>query len=190
MNKNSDYAIALKVRKVSVGEVMDDGCSKFYGNPTLPEKLLNKYPENYFFFLQIKCEDLKGLDSENRLPHKGYLYFFIDTFDLTISVDYALEEPKYLVDDFNVMEEFGNELTTAYVIEFEVVDKYYTGTKLLGYPSNYVDEYDDKMGMLLQYDPLDFDVSFLNTCDGYAFVFFGKTEKTKFKKATFEVVCS
>ena len=81
-------------------------------------------------------------------------------------------------------------LNDPYIVTFEKVDANYSGTKLLGYPSNYVDEYDDKPGLLLQYDPLDFDVPFLSTCDGYAFVFFGKTNKTKFSHATYEVVSS
>ena len=190
MNKNADYAIGLKVRKLNPGEEIDEGCTKFYGRPTLPESLVNKYPENYIFFLQIRCADLKDLDPENRLPHQGYLYFFIDSYDLSISLDYTLDEPKYLIDNFNSLTEFGEELCDVYVVELEGVDKYYTGTKLLGYPSNYVDEHDDKPSMLLQYDPLEFDVPFLATCDGYAFVFFGETKKTKFSNAFFEVVNS
>ena len=102
MKKNADYAIALKVRKIMPGEKIDESCSKFYGAPTLPESLLNNYPDDCVFFLQINCEELKDLDPDNRLPHEGYLYFFLDAEmypcdDLYIFVDYTLEEPKYTV---------------------------------------------------------------------------------------------
>lgn len=195
MKKNADYAIALKVRKIMPGEKIDESCSKFYGAPTLPKSLLNNYPDDCVFFLQINCEELKDLDPDNRLPHEGYLYFFLDAEmypcdDLYIFVDYTLEEPKYIIDDFNENSPINEGLNEAYIITFEKVDADYTGTKLLGHPSNYVDEYDDRPGLLLQYDPLDFDVQFLATCDGYAFVFFGKTKKTKFSNATYEVVSS
>ena len=193
MNKNADYAIALKVRKVRPNEKIDEGCSKFYGSPTLPKSLINKYPDDSFFLLQINCEDLKELDPENRLPHKGYLYFFIDaemypSDDLYVLLDYTLEEPTHIITDYNANSPINEGLNEAYIITFEKVDAGYSGTKLLGYPCNFIDEYDDKEGLLLQYDPLDFDVPFLATCDGYAFVFFGKRDK--FGSATFEVVGS
>ena len=195
MKKNADYAIALKIRKVKNGEEIDESCSKFYGAPTLPESLLNNYPEECVFFLQINCEELKDLDPDNRLPHKGYLYFFLDaqmypSDEFGILVNYTLEIPKYIIDDFNENSPIDEGLNEPYIITFEKVDKYYEGTKLLGCPSNYVSEYNDKLDLLLQYDPLEFNVPFLSTCDGYAFVFFGKTKNTKFSKASFEVVSS
>jgi len=195
MNKNADYAIALKVRKLKKGEKIDESCSKFYGAPTLPKSLVNNYPDDCVFLLQINCKELKDLDPENRLPHEGYLYFFLDaemypSDDLYIFVDHTLEEPKYIIDDFNENSPINEGLNEPYIITFEKVDANYSGTKLLGYPSNYVDEYGDRPGLLLQYDPLDFDVPFLATCDGYAFVFFGRTKKTKFSNAIYEVVSS
>ncbi len=195
MKKNADYAIALKVRKAKPNEKFDESCTKFYGAPTLPESLVNSYPDDCIFFLQINCKDLEKLDPDNRLPHDGYLYFFLDaemypSDYLYILVDHTLEEPKYIINDFNKNSPISDGLNDPYIVTFEKVDANYSGTKLLGYPSNYVDEYDDKPGLLLQYDPLDFDVPFLSTCDGYAFVFFGKTNKTKFSHATYEVVSS
>lgn len=195
MNKNADYAIALKVRKLKHNEEIDELCSKFYGSPTLPKELLNNYPDDCVFFLQINCEDLKDLDPDNRLPHEGYLYFFIDaemypSDDLYIFVDYTPLKPTHIIDDFNENSPINEGLNEPYIITFEKVSANYEGTKLLGYPSNFVDEYDDKPGLLLQYDPLDFDVPFLATCDGYAFVFFGRTKDKKFLGVTFEVVSS
>ena len=189
--KNADYAIAMKVRKVEPGEEIDEGCSKFFGSPTVPESLKDPYPDDGVFFAQIRCEDLGDLDPECRLPHEGYLYFFLDaemypSDDLYMMVKHTLEEPKYILDDYN--EECNIKgLTDTYVITFEKVDAGYSGTKLLGYPSNDVDDNGDRGGLLLQYDPLEFDVPFLSTCDGYAFVFFGDSEENKFSGADYVV---
>ena len=38
-----------------------------------------------------------------------------------------------------------------------------------------------------QYDPYEFDVPFLSSLDGYAYVFMGEKEENKFVDATFEV---
>ena len=191
MNKNADYAIALHVRKVEEGEIIDEGASKFFGSPTLPECLMDAYPDDSVFLAQIRLADIKDMDPENRLPHEGYLYFFLDaemypSYDLYALVDHILEEPKYIVDDYN---EYGpvEGLTDTYVITFEKVDANYNGTKLLGCPSDYIDEYDDKPPLLLQYDPYEFDVPFLASLDGYAYVFMGEKEENKFVDATFEV---
>ena len=191
MRKNADYAIALKVRKVLPGEEYDEGCSKFFGAPCLPESMEDPYPDDGVFFAQIRCEDLKDLDPDGRLPHEGYLYFFLDaemypSDDLFMMVDHTLDELEYVIDDYN--EECNIKgLTEPYVITFEKVDAGYSGTKLLGYPSNDVDDNDDKGGLLLQYDPLDFDVPFLTTLDGYAFVFFGEKEENRLSGAEYVV---
>ena len=190
LRKNADYAIAMKVRKVEPGEKIDEGCSKFFGSPCLPTAD-DPYPDDGVFFAQIRCEDLGDLDPECRLPHEGYLYFFLDaemypSDDLYMMVKHTLEEPKYILDDYN--EECNIKgLTDTYVITFEKVDAGYDGTKLLGYPNNDVDDNGDRGGLLLQYDPLDFDVPFLSTCDGYAFVFFGDSEENKFSGADYVV---
>lgn len=178
MNKNADYAIALKVRKVLPGEKIDEGCSKFFGSPCLPESLIDKYPDDSVFLLQINCEELKDLDPENRLPHEGYLYFFLDaemypSNDLYMFIEHSLDEKKYVIDDYNLRSPIPEGLNEPYIITFEKVDAGYDGTKLLGYPNNNVDDNNDRNGLLLQYDPLDFDVPFLATLDGYAFIFFG-----------------
>ena len=190
LRKNADYAVAMKVRKVEPGEKIDEGCSKFFGSPCLPTAD-DPYPDDGVFFAQIRCEDLRDLDPECRLPHEGYLYFFLDaemypSDDLYMMVNHTLEEPKYILDDYN--EECNIKgLTDTYVITFEKVDAGYSGTKLLGYPSNDVDDNGDRGGLLLQYDPLEFDVPFLSTCDGYAFVFFGDGEENKFSGADYVV---
>ena len=190
--KNADYAIAMKVRKVQPGERIDESCSKFFGMPCLPESMQpDPYPDDGVFFAQIRCADIKDLDPECRLPHEGYLYFFLDaemypSNDLYMMVDHSPEEPKVVIDDYNECCNIKG-LTDTYVITFEKVDAEYEGTKLLGYPSNDVDDSDDRTGLLLQYDPLDFDVPFLSTLDGYAFVFFGEDEEDKFSGVDYVV---
>lgn len=190
--KNANYAIAMKVRKVAPGEEIDEGCSKFFGSPCVPESMKDDpYPDDGVFFAQIRCEDLKDLDPDGRLPHKGYLYFFLDaemypSDQLFMMVRHTLEKPKYILDDYNENCNIKG-LTDAYVITFKKVRAGYEGTKLLGCPSNNVDDSDIRNGLLLQYDPLDFDVPFLTTCDGYAYVFFGDSEEEKFSGADYVV---
>ena len=189
--KNADYSIAMKVRKVEPGEEIDEGCSKFFGMPCLPDSIQDPYPDDGVFFAQIRCEDIKDLDPDCRLPHEGYLYFFLDaemypSDQLHMMVDYSPEEPTYIIDDYNENCNIKG-LTDTYVITFEKVDAGYEGTKLLGYPSNDVDDSDDRTGLILQYDPLDFDVPFLSMLDGYAFVFFGDDDEDKFSGVDYVV---
>lgn len=189
--KNADYAIAMKVRKVQPDEKIDPSCSKFFGAPCLPESMSEPYPDDGVFFAQIRCSDIMDLDPECRLPHEGYLYFFLDaemypSNDLYMMVDYTTDEPAIVIDDYNECCNIKG-LTDTYVITFEKVDAGYEGTKLLGYPSNDVDDSDDRCGLLLQYDPLDFDVPFLSTLDGYAFVFFGDDDEDKFSGVDYVV---
>lgn len=191
LEKNADYAIAMKVRKVQPDEKIDESCSKFFGKPCLPKSMNEPYPDDGVFFAQIRCSDLKDLDPECRLPHEGYLYFFLDaemypSNDLYMMVDYTTDEPAIVIDDYNECCNIKG-LTDTYVITFEKVDAGYEGTKLLGYPSNDVDDSDDRCGLLLQYDPLDFDVPFLSTLDGYAFVFFGDDDEDKFSGVDYVV---
>lgn len=192
MKKNADYAIALKVRKALPGEKIDESVSKFFGKPCLPKSLMNPYPDDGVFFAQINCAELKDLDPENRLPHEGYLYFFLDAEmypcnELYMYIEHSLEKPEYVIDDYNEKSPISEGLNDAYIITFEKVDAGYDGTKLLGYPNNNVDDNDDRNGLLLQYDPLEFDVPFLATLDGYAYVFFGDDEENKFKGADYVV---
>lgn len=191
--KNPDYSIKIKIKKVEGNESFDEGSSKFFGNPTLPESLMNKFDLDYIFLCQIRCKDLKDFDLENRIPHEGYLYFFLDTInyplDMVIVVNHTLEEPKYIVDDFNLDSSFDGDLSQTYRIEFEHAQSNCDGTKLLGNPSGWVDENDDKDSLLLQYDPLDFNIPFLEFCDGYAYVFY-KNKKFKEIVTNFEVLDS
>ena len=79
------HAIKLKVKKAS-GDY-DVGCSKMLGDPVLPEGMLEELPPTAMFLMQIKLEDIKDLDVENKLPHKGYLYFFLDAEDAGLLIE-------------------------------------------------------------------------------------------------------
>ena len=102
-------------------------------------------------------------------------------------VDHTKEELKYVLDDYNEQSPISEGLNEDYLITFEKVDADYPGTKLSGLPSNNVDDNDLRPGLLLQYDPMEFNVPFLATCDGYAFVFFGETEEDEFRGANYVV---
>jgi len=66
--------------------------------------------------------------------------------------------------------------TQAYLMEFSEADEDEICTKLFGLPSdwNYVDE---PPKLLMQYDPLDNEMDFLDTLDGFVYLFFGKDER-------------
>ena len=171
-------AIKLKIKE-AVGE-HDLGVSKFLGRPTLPEGLADKFDETVLFFLQINLEEIKDLDKENKLPHKGYLYFFLGTADSEYSlkpiVKYYDGIPTDVIDDFNSIVPEYEEYTKEYLIEFEECDDYDSGHKLLGKPNdwNYAEESDE---LLLQFDPLEGDMGIFSHLDGLIYFFFGKDRK-------------
>lgn len=73
-----------------ISEPLPIGASKFGGRPDLPEgfkwyyfkgqsPFTNEIKERPLSFLaQINCEEVKKYDLDNRLPHKGMLYFFYE----------------------------------------------------------------------------------------------------------------
>lgn len=77
--------MAIKINLNKTERILFCG-SKWWGDPDMPENM--QYPtvqvteggETYdyplTFVCQINCEDIAGLDPENRLPHEGMLYFF------------------------------------------------------------------------------------------------------------------
>ena len=61
-------------------------------------------------------------------------------------------------------------------MEFSKADENEICTRLFGVPSdwNYAD---DPPKLLMQYDPLDNEMDFLDTLDGFVYLFFGKDER-------------
>ena len=69
--------------KINIQPTAEDlaGKSHWWGFPDLPE--ICEWPCNedgdlLTFICQISLEDISELDSENRLPHKGMIWFFAD----------------------------------------------------------------------------------------------------------------
>ena len=177
-------AIGIKVKKSPAN--YDLGVSKFFGTPTVPLAWDGDFYDDEIFFCQIRLSDIADLDREGRLPHTGYLYIFLETEDgnyhLKPDVRYYDGEPELAIDDFNTAVEGYEQYNDAYLMEFSEADEDEICTKLFGNPSdwNYAD---DPPKLLLQYDPLDNEMDFLDTLDGFVYFFFGEDEKD-FEKIT------
>lgn len=168
---------AIKITLKKAEENYDLLASKLFGAPVFPLEWKDKYTEfmdDIVFFGQIRLSDIAHLDTENRLPHTGYLYFILDTelFPYTGWAEYYDGEPKLVIDDFNEITRFRH-LNQAFLMSFEEADEDYDGNKLFGVPSSSPDE-DSKL--LLQFDPLDVPTGFLEEIDGYAYFFFGEDD--------------
>ena len=155
----------------------DPGASKFFGAPTIPLAWENDFYDDEIFFCQIRLEDIAQLDTEDRLPHNGYLYVFLHTgesgYEMKADVRYYDGEPELLIDDFNATVEGYEHFNDSYMIEFYATDEDIDGTRLFGEPSDW--NYADKPPrLLMQYDPLDNDTGFLDYIDGYLYLFFGE----------------
>lgn len=128
----------------------DPGTSKFFGSPTCPEEWLENgfIGDDDFFFCQLKIEEFKKFDTENLLPKRGFIYFFLSKqgSEYVPNVRYTETMPETIIDDFNEGFDFPFDITTEYSIDYED-DVSFDGTSLL-IPDN-----DDII--LLKYDPLD-----------------------------------
>ena len=168
-------AIGIKVKKAFAD--CEPDASKFFGTPTVPLAWEETFDEDEIFFFQIRLRDIAALDTENRLPHSGYLYVFLHTEDgeygLEADVRYCDSEPELAIDDFNLAVEGFEQYNNAYLMEFERQDADFEGTRLFGEPSdwNYAEHAPD---LLMQFDPLDNDMGFLDHIDGLFYLFFGQ----------------
>ncbi len=165
---------AIKITLTEAGENYDLTASKLFGAPVIPEPWEDRFAEDIIFFGQIRLSDIAELDTENRLPHTGYLYIFLDTemFPYTAWVDhYDGPPPRLVIDDFNEVEPRFAHLNRAFLMSFEAADEDYDGTRLFGIPQT---DIDDDSELLMQFDPLDNNTGFLSEMDGYAYFFFGK----------------
>lgn len=178
-------AIGMTLKKAA-GKY-DLGASKFFGIPTIPGDWVEGLDDNLLFLAQIRLADLAGLDKENRLPHTGYLYFFVDSQahmgeEAEAVVLYSPEEPDTAVEAFN--DDFAIAGTAEdWFIEFREVEEDADGNKLLGDPSGW--DYEDSPRLLLQYDPLATEgIAFMDAVDGFGFFFFGEASEG-FEKVVF-----
>ena len=178
-------ANAIKMKLYKPQEAHDPSASKFFGAPAIPVWMEQEIEEDEVFLAQIRLSDIAQLDTENILPHEGWLYFFIKAQDASAwtpkqaVVRYSKDEPELVIDDFNEASPIPEGLNEAWLIEFapatEEDDD--SGMKLLGdpYDWNYAEP---APLLLLQYDPLDSPVDFLGEMDGVAYFFAGKDMKT------------
>ena len=173
MNK----AIGIKTKKSS--EERELGASKFFGTPTVPLQWQDDFDDDEIFFCQIRLADIAELDRAGRLPHTGYLYVFLHTADgeyhLRADVRYYSGEPELAYDGFNAAVEGYEKYTEAYLMEFYEVDGDSDCTRLFGVPSGWSFQ-DEPRRLLLQYDPLDGGINFLDTLDGFLYLFFDGAE--------------
>lgn len=170
-------AIKISVTKADKSHALD--ASKFFGNPTIPMAWVDDFLDDEIFFCQIRLSDLSHLDTENLLPHKGYLYVFLGVSQgeccLRPRVLYHAGEPDLCYDDFNAAVEGYEHLTDAYVMSFSLAENNDEGegTHLLGEVADW--PYGEPCKpLLMQYDPLDGDMGFLSHIDGYLYLFFGE----------------
>ncbi len=163
-------AIGIKIHK-QIGE-HDLGASKFFGAPTIPAEWQDMFSDDVIFFAQFRLSDIAELDTENKLPHTGYLYLFLDVemYPYQALAYYYNGEPNVVIDDFNEIEPQFSHLNEDWIMTFEPVDESSDGIRLFGIPSS---GYNGDGELLLQFDPLAADTGFLDNIDGYAYFFFG-----------------
>ena len=158
-------AIGIHVKKADGNH--DPCTSKFFGAPVLPDGWPEMFSEDIIFFGQIRLSDIAELDTENKLPHTGYLYLFLDIemYPYQAMAYYYDGEPNVVVDDFNEAEVQFAHLNEDWLMSFEPADEDFDGTRLFGVPSS---GYETDEELLLQFDPLAESTGFLDNIDGYA----------------------
>jgi len=166
---------SIGIHAVKAPEKYDFGASKFFGDPTVPGDWEDKFYDTEMFFCQIRLSDIAELDTENILPHTGYLYVFLDieSYPYEARVLYYDGEPDTVLDDFNADVSEAEHLTEAWLMSFETVEDDAEGIKLFGLPADW--PYGDKPPkLLMQYDPLAFGMGFRDSIDGFAYLAFAE----------------
>jgi hypothetical protein len=171
-------AIGIKIKPA--GDVYDVKSSKFFGAPTVPREWLDdRFSQDEMFFCQIRLSDIAALDSENRLPHEGYLYVFLRTAKGKDNLELVLREysgdSTIVINWFNEPVDGYAYLRSDYLMEFFEVEENYAGTKLFGTPASWgLDETPPKV--FFQFNPKDTDAGFLEDLNGYLYLLFGEDE--------------
>lgn len=153
--------------------VSDEGASKFFGSPAVPAGWEETFEEDVIFFCQINLREIAPFDPENRLPHSGYLYLFFDTAETPYRPIVRLfdGQPDTVIDDFNDISEAFSPLTQAYEMHFERGDDRGEGIRLFGEPCGWPYE-EAPPALLMQYDPLETDMPFMDEVDGFLYLFY------------------
>ncbi len=179
---------AIGLRFVDYDESKHAECH-FLGDPVIPKSMMNDFDDDVMFLGMIPLEKIAALDPENKLPHKGTLYFFLDTSGtsrrLFPIVRHTLETPTVMLDGFN--EPFSEKefpgIRKPRGVEFVEVDEGAEGCKLLGVPCDWNYEKEPENPLLLTISHFDEGLDFLPFLDGYTYIFFGPKGK-KFDGAT------
>ena len=162
----------------------DPAGSRFFGDPAIPAWMQEEIEEDEVFLAQIRLADVASLDTENSLPHDGWLYFFIKAEDGSAwtpkraVVRYSKDEPQVILGECNACSPIPEGLNDTYLVEFVTAEEADdSGMKLLGLPFdwNYADA---PPSLLLQYDPLDSPSDFLSEMDGVVYFFVGEDAET------------
>ena len=168
------YGIGVKLNR---DPTMDPAKSKFFGDPALPLSLVDSFNGTTMFLCQVCLEDIALFDPENRLPHQGMAYVFLDTVDgkynLKPIVLFTEEKPEVVVDSFNEEVPGFEQYTEALAMTFSAAAEDAEGIRFLGVPSdwNYPNPAPE---LFLQLDPYDEDLNFLSELDGFIYFFFGR----------------
>lgn len=163
-------AIGITLQKADGGH--DLGASKFFGIPTVPAGWQDRFSDDVIFFAQLRLADIAALDTDNQLPHTGYLYLFLDTgmYPYRAMAFRYDGEPTVAIDNFNETVPRFAHLTEDWLMHFAPVDETTDGIRLFGVPAS---DPDTEEELLLQFDPLAESTGFLDDIDGYAYFFFG-----------------
>ena len=158
--------------KINIQPTVEDlaGKSHWWGFPDLPEACewpCNEDGDLLTFICQISLEDISELDSDNRLPHKGMIWFFadLDYFlgDLdapcggtgewesgTFKVIYSEDNSDLLTHEY-YWEDGDPAVLPAEEMTFEAASETDFGFKLLGMPAmteGYENENEGLMSLL------------------------------------------
>lgn len=172
--------MAIKITAKEAKGHYDLGASKFFGTPTIPQEWCQDFSDDEIFFLQIRLSDIADLDTDNNLPHTGYLYVFLHTdngnYNLRADVRYYDGEPSVALDDFNCAVDGYEAFNKAWLMELESADDTYDGTRLFGSVSGWSYE-ETEQELFMQFDPLDSKMGFLDFLDGYLYFLFDENKK-------------
>ncbi len=163
-------AIKINLRKATEDDSFDT--SRFFGAPVIPEEWEERFDDDVVFLGQINLEEIARFDEENRLPHKGWLYFFVDTAKTPYKaiVEYYDGDPEIIVEDFNECVPDFEHLNEDYIATFEPCDEFDPCTRLFGGPTMPLSEFTGTEPLLLQYDPYE-EAGFMQFVDGFIYIF-------------------
>lgn len=73
------YTINITGKEIKDMKQTPIGTSLLRGSPHLPKDFI--WPDNYYFFAQFNCAQIKPMDALNLLPDKGILWLFFNPAD-------------------------------------------------------------------------------------------------------------